>query len=96
VEFVDICVGRIMQAVEKVGGVSLVLADHGNCEQMAMFLAGFVIAKLLWQLSCVSAATTPPWSASGISATAIQASCRGGMASTCSSGTPVVASTILR
>ncbi|HMB95954.1 MAG TPA: 2,3-bisphosphoglycerate-independent phosphoglycerate mutase [Tepidisphaeraceae bacterium] len=34
VETVDICVGRIMQALQQHGGVALVLADHGNCEQM--------------------------------------------------------------
>lgn len=34
VEHVDICVGRIMEAVDRQNGVALVLADHGNCEQM--------------------------------------------------------------
>ncbi len=34
VEVVDVCVGRILQAVQRQGGVALVLADHGNCEQM--------------------------------------------------------------
>ncbi|MFI5381735.1 MAG: 2,3-bisphosphoglycerate-independent phosphoglycerate mutase [Tepidisphaerales bacterium] len=34
VEHVDICVGKLLAATEKVGGASIVLADHGNCEQM--------------------------------------------------------------
>jgi 2,3-bisphosphoglycerate-independent phosphoglycerate mutase len=34
VEHVDACVGRILDAVQRQGGVALVLADHGNCEQM--------------------------------------------------------------
>ena len=34
VEAVDACLGRLMQAVKKAGGVMLVTADHGNAEQM--------------------------------------------------------------
>jgi 2,3-bisphosphoglycerate-independent phosphoglycerate mutase len=34
VEHVDICTGKILQAVQNTGGVALVGADHGNCEQM--------------------------------------------------------------
>jgi 2,3-bisphosphoglycerate-independent phosphoglycerate mutase len=34
VEHVDVCTGKILQAVQNVGGVALVGADHGNCEQM--------------------------------------------------------------
>ena len=34
VECLDICVGRITQALEKVGGEALITADHGNVEQM--------------------------------------------------------------
>jgi 2,3-bisphosphoglycerate-independent phosphoglycerate mutase len=34
VEHVDVCVGRILDAVQRQNGVALVLADHGNCEQM--------------------------------------------------------------
>src|SRR5688572_15308178 len=30
----DIAVGRILDAVERVGGVALITADHGNCELM--------------------------------------------------------------
>src|SRR6185503_14545775 len=34
VECVDICVGRILEAVERQNGAAIVTADHGNCEQM--------------------------------------------------------------
>jgi 2,3-bisphosphoglycerate-independent phosphoglycerate mutase len=34
VEFVDVCVGKILDATKKQGGAAIVLADHGNCEQM--------------------------------------------------------------
>jgi 2,3-bisphosphoglycerate-independent phosphoglycerate mutase len=34
VEHVDICVGRVLDALQRQGGVAIVTADHGNCEQM--------------------------------------------------------------
>lgn len=34
VEAVDLCLGRLRDAVEKAGGLMLVTADHGNVEQM--------------------------------------------------------------
>ncbi len=34
IETVDTCLGRLMEAVKKAGGVLLVTADHGNAEQM--------------------------------------------------------------
>jgi 2,3-bisphosphoglycerate-independent phosphoglycerate mutase len=34
VEHVDVCVGRVLAAVQKQNGVAIVTADHGNCEQM--------------------------------------------------------------
>ncbi len=34
VEHVDICVGRVLDATRRQGGCAVVLADHGNCEQM--------------------------------------------------------------
>ncbi len=34
VEAVDRCLGRLMEAVQKAGGVMFVTADHGNAEQM--------------------------------------------------------------
>ena len=34
VETLDTCVGRIVEALDKVGGEALITADHGNVEQM--------------------------------------------------------------
>ncbi|CAD5105921.1 2,3-bisphosphoglycerate-independent phosphoglycerate mutase [Zestomonas carbonaria] len=34
VECLDTCVGRIVEALDKVGGEALITADHGNVEQM--------------------------------------------------------------
>src|SRR5690606_14832059 len=34
VEALDICIGRVRDAVLTAGGECLVTADHGNCEQM--------------------------------------------------------------
>jgi 2,3-bisphosphoglycerate-independent phosphoglycerate mutase len=34
VETVDSCLGEVVEAVERAGGVSLVTADHGNAEQL--------------------------------------------------------------
>ena len=34
VEHVDICVGRILEALSRQNGIAIVTADHGNCEQM--------------------------------------------------------------
>ena len=35
VETVDQCVGRVVEATSRMGGVSLITADHGNAERMA-------------------------------------------------------------
>ena len=35
VECLDTCVGRIVEALDKVGGEALITADHGNVEKMA-------------------------------------------------------------
>lgn len=32
--FVDLCLGRILEALERAGGAAVVTADHGNCETM--------------------------------------------------------------
>ncbi|MCQ4258043.1 2,3-bisphosphoglycerate-independent phosphoglycerate mutase [Stutzerimonas stutzeri] len=40
VECLDKCVGRIVEALEKVGGEALVTADHGNVEQMEDVMTG--------------------------------------------------------
>ena len=34
VETADACLGRVAEAVENLGGVCLVTADHGNAEQL--------------------------------------------------------------
>ena len=38
VETVDRCVGRVLDQLQSVGGVAIVTADHGNCEQMWDFV----------------------------------------------------------
>ena len=30
----DVCVGRVVNAVNKVGGITIITADHGNSEKM--------------------------------------------------------------
>jgi len=34
VEVTDACLGRVVETVERLGGVALITADHGNAEQM--------------------------------------------------------------
>jgi 2,3-bisphosphoglycerate-independent phosphoglycerate mutase len=34
VEAVDICLGKVLKAIEQIGGTAIVLADHGNAEKM--------------------------------------------------------------
>lgn len=33
-EALDVCLGRVVEALEKTGGLALITADHGNCEIM--------------------------------------------------------------
>jgi len=40
IETVDTCVGRVIEAIEKVEGVVLITADHGNSEQMIDYTTG--------------------------------------------------------
>ena len=40
IEAVDTCVGRVVEALEKVEGVALITADHGNAEQMIDYKTG--------------------------------------------------------
>lgn len=40
VECLDSCVGRIVEALDKVGGEALITADHGNVEQMEDAMTG--------------------------------------------------------
>jgi 2,3-bisphosphoglycerate-independent phosphoglycerate mutase len=34
IECLDVCIGRLEEAVSKAGGVLVITADHGNCERM--------------------------------------------------------------
>lgn len=40
VEVVDECLGRVVEALRAKGGAALVLADHGNCDQMVDYETG--------------------------------------------------------
>ncbi|AHL77305.1 phosphoglycerate mutase [Stutzerimonas stutzeri] len=40
VECLDTCIGRITEALDKVGGEALITADHGNVEQMEDVMTG--------------------------------------------------------
>ena len=40
VEAVDHCIGRVVSALQEVGGECLITADHGNAEQMADVASG--------------------------------------------------------
>ncbi len=40
IETIDECVGKVVEAVEKVNGVLLITADHGNAEQMVDYQTG--------------------------------------------------------
>ena len=40
IETIDTCVGRVVEAIEKVNGVVLITADHGNSEQMIDYTTG--------------------------------------------------------
>jgi len=45
VTFVDKCLAQVWQAVQKQGGVLLVTADHGNCEEMLDLKTGAVLTN---------------------------------------------------
>ena len=40
IETIDTCVGRVVEALEKVNGTALITADHGNSEQMIDYTTG--------------------------------------------------------
>jgi 2,3-bisphosphoglycerate-independent phosphoglycerate mutase len=40
VEALDVCLGRVEQALLDAGGQALITADHGNCEQMQDYASG--------------------------------------------------------
>lgn len=40
VQFVDTCLGGILEKIRQLQGVAIITADHGNCEEMADLLTG--------------------------------------------------------
>ena len=40
IETIDVCVGRVIEAINKVKGILLITADHGNSEQMIDYKTG--------------------------------------------------------
>jgi 2,3-bisphosphoglycerate-independent phosphoglycerate mutase len=40
VQFVDTCLGGIIEKIKALNGVAIITADHGNCEEMADLLTG--------------------------------------------------------
>jgi 2,3-bisphosphoglycerate-independent phosphoglycerate mutase len=40
VQFMDTCLGGIVEKIEEVGGVAIITSDHGNLEEMADLLSG--------------------------------------------------------
>ena len=40
VETVDTCLGRVVDAIQKMGGMALITADHGNADQMVDYTTG--------------------------------------------------------
>ncbi len=45
VEAVDECVGKVIDKLVEVGGEAIIIADHGNCEQMIDLVTGEVITS---------------------------------------------------
>jgi 2,3-bisphosphoglycerate-independent phosphoglycerate mutase len=45
VETVDECVGKLLQLVESLGGIAVITADHGNCDEMFTIKKGKKTAK---------------------------------------------------
>jgi 2,3-bisphosphoglycerate-independent phosphoglycerate mutase len=40
IETVDVCLGKVVEAIENQGGIALITADHGNAEQMVDYENG--------------------------------------------------------
>jgi 2,3-bisphosphoglycerate-independent phosphoglycerate mutase len=40
VQFVDTCLGGILEKIRELNGVAIITSDHGNCEEMADLLTG--------------------------------------------------------
>ena len=45
VEALDECVGRVMDKLVEIGGEAIIIADHGNCEQMVDLNTGEVLTS---------------------------------------------------
>lgn len=45
VETVDECVGKVMDKLVEMGGEAIIIADHGNCEQMIDVVTGEVVTS---------------------------------------------------
>ena len=45
VEAVDECVGKVIDKLVSVGGEAIIIADHGNCEQMVDLVTGEVVTS---------------------------------------------------
>ena len=40
IQYIDICLGEIVQKIREVDGVALITSDHGNCEEMSWETSG--------------------------------------------------------
>ncbi|MFC1570431.1 2,3-bisphosphoglycerate-independent phosphoglycerate mutase [Candidatus Omnitrophota bacterium] len=60
VETVDSCVQRLLDEIEKLGGIALVTADHGNCDEMCFETKGKCTPKTSHTLNPVPFAIYDP------------------------------------
>jgi 2,3-bisphosphoglycerate-independent phosphoglycerate mutase len=42
-ETVDLCLGRILPVIDELGGMAIIIADHGNCDEMYEIKKGKVV-----------------------------------------------------
>lgn len=40
VQFVDTCLGGIVNKIKEIGGIAMITSDHGNCEEMSDLMTG--------------------------------------------------------
>jgi 2,3-bisphosphoglycerate-independent phosphoglycerate mutase len=45
VETTDICVGKLLEVMNELGGITIVTADHGNADEMFMKQNGAIVPK---------------------------------------------------
>jgi 2,3-bisphosphoglycerate-independent phosphoglycerate mutase len=60
VETVDACVGRLINAVGRMGGITIVTADHGNADEMFTLKKGNKVVKTAHTLNPVPFAIIDP------------------------------------